>query len=277
MFSTFTTRFHTALLLLLSLGMVVVTTSRVTAQITTGTLTGTVADSSGAVIPHANITLTNEASGDIRRVVSNSEGFFTFSSIPPATYSVDIESKGFEKWHKGGIGFNNGDKRNLSDIALVIGSATDTVTVASAADEITPVDSGEKASVIGQKQLQNVAIVGRNAAEFIKILPGFAIIGGGGGLVNNAYTGENSGTGSGPIGSFSANGQRTGALDMTVDGAHVIDPGCNCGQAVNANTDMTQEVKVMTSNFGAENQKGPIVIAAVGKSGGKDFHGEAYI
>ena len=68
MFSTFTSRIHTALLLFLSLGIVTVSLPRATAQITTGTLTGTVADASGAVIPHANVTLTNEASGDIRRV-----------------------------------------------------------------------------------------------------------------------------------------------------------------------------------------------------------------
>src|SRR5258708_35458833 len=99
-----------------------------------------------------------------------------------------------------------------------------------------------------------------------------------GGSQNGAsFTGEIHGTGNGPIGSFAANGQRTGALDITSDGAHIIDPGCNCGQAVDTNADMTQEMKIMTSNFGADAQKGPIVIAAVGKSGGNNFHGQAYL
>jgi hypothetical protein len=84
-------------------------------------------------------------------------------------------------------------------------------------------------------------------------------------------------TGAGPVGSFSANGLRTAALDITSDGAHTIDPGCNCGQAVNTTTDMTQEMKVLTSNFGADNAKGPVVISAIGKSGGNHFHGEAYL
>src|SRR5205823_6060695 len=83
-------------------------------------------------------------------------------------------------------------------------------------------------------------------------------------------------TGSGPVGSFSANGTRTAALDITSDGAHIIDPGCNCGQAMNTNADMTAELKVMTSNFGADEAKGPVVISAIGKSGGQQFHGEAY-
>ncbi len=117
-----------------------------------------------------------------------------------------------------------------------------------------------------KKQLQNIAIVGQNAAEFIKILPGFALTGGND--ANQGYQSQQQSTGAGPVGSFSANGLRTGALDITSDGAHIIDPGCNCGQAVNTVTDMTQEMKVLTSNFGAENAKGPVVIAAIGKSGG---------
>ena len=170
--------------------------------------------------------------------------------------------------------FDAGDKRNLSNIALKVGASTDTVTVSGSAEELTPVDSGEKSIVIGQQQLQNIAIVGQNAAEFIKLLPGFALTGG---TTNQGYQSQQQSTGAGPVGSFSANGLRTGALDITSDGANVIDPGCNCGQAVNTVTDMTSELKVLTSNFGAENAKGPVTIAAIGKSGGNQFHGEAYL
>ena len=77
-----------------------------------------------------------------------------------------------------GVHFDLGDKRNLSNIALKVGAATDTVTVTAATEQLTPVDSGEKSMVIGQKQLQDIAMVGQNAAEFIKILPGFAMAGG---------------------------------------------------------------------------------------------------
>ncbi len=241
----------------------------------TASLTGTVADSTGAVVAGATVILKSEASGDIRRTVSNGDGYFTISAIQPGSYSVTVEAKGFKGWEEKGIVFNASDKRNLSDIALAVGTLAETVEVTGAAQEITPVDSGEKSAVITTKQLQNVSIVGSNAAEFIKILPGMAITAG---SQNQAsFTGENHGTGAGPIGSFSANGQRTGALDITSDGAHIIDPGCNCGQAVDTNVDMTQEMKIMTSNFGADVQKGPVVIAAVGKSGGNNFHGQAYL
>src|SRR5215469_11380602 len=108
--------------------------------------------------------------------------------------------------------------------------------------------------------VQSVAIVGQRAAEIIKIMPGLTLTGG---AVNQPYQGgTDEKTGSGPIGNFSANGSRMGAIDITSDGAHIIDPGCNCGQAMNTNAEMTEEVKVLTSNFGAESSKGPVVINA---------------
>lgn len=245
------------------------------AQVTSATLTGTVFDTSGAVVPNANVSLKNQASGDTRRTVSNGEGYFTFGAVPPGTYTVAVESKGFNNWEAKGVVLESGDKRNVSGIKMVPGAATETVSVEATAAQITPIDSGDKSTTINEHILQNVAIVGQNAAEFIKIMPGMAYTGG---VMNQAsYSAQDERTGSGPVGSFSANGERTAALDITSDGAHIIDPGCNCGQAMNTNADMTQELKVMTSNFGADEAKGPTVIEAVGKSGGQQFHGEGYL
>jgi len=248
----------------------------VKAQNANGTLTGTVADPSGAVIPGATVIMKNDQSGDERRTVSNNDGFFAINAVLPGDYSVTIQAQGFEAYTRKGVHFDLGDKRNLANIALKVGAATDTVTVTAATEQLTPVDSGEKSTVIGQKQLQDIAMVGQNAAEFIKILPGFAMTNTG--TANGAsFNGQVQNTGAGPVGSFSPNGLRVAALDITSDGAHTVDPGCNCGQAVNNVVDMTSEMKVLTSNFGADNAKGPVVISAVGKSGGNQFHGEAYI
>lgn len=245
------------------------------AQTTSATLTGTVFDASGAVVANANVTLKNEASGDARTTVSNAEGYFTFAAVPPATYSVFVEKDGFATWEAKGIVLTADDKRNVGGIKLKPGSKTETVVVEASDTQITPTDSGEKSTLINQHILQNVAIVGQNAAEFIKIMPGMAFTGG---VVNqSSYAASDERTGTGPVGSFSANGTRTAALDITSDGAHIIDPGCNCGQAMNTNADMTAELKVMTSNFGADESKGPVVISAIGKSGGQQFHGEAYV
>lgn len=244
-------------------------------QTTSSSLTGTVLDVSGAIVQKSNVTLINETSGDTRKTVSNSEGYFSFNAVPPGSYTIKVEMRGFRAWEAKGLVLEASDQRKVAGIALQPGAASDTVVVLGTETQITPEDSGEKSFTISEKQMQNIPIVGQNAAEFIKIMPGMAFTGGA--LNQSSYAGSDESTGHGPVGSFSSNGQRTGAIDITSDGADIIDPGCNCGQAMNTNIDMTSELTVQTSNFGADSAKGPIVINTVGKSGGKDFHGEAYI
>src|SRR5271157_1853033 len=148
------------------------------AQSVSATLTGTVTDSSGAVVPKADITLKNEASGDIRHTVSNTEGYFTFAAIPAGSYTIEVDLPGFEKWQAKQIVLDAGDKRNLSNIVMQVGGTKQSVVVEATSEQITPVDSGDKSAVINQKTMNTVAIVGQNAAEFIKIMPGMAMTAG---------------------------------------------------------------------------------------------------
>src|SRR5579863_3903164 len=253
------------------------------AQSLFATLTGVVSDPSGAVVPNATVRLKNEASGSLRDTVTNSDGYFTFASISVGdfTYELTVEAKGFTSYKAAGIALGGGEKRNVNPV-LKVGETTETVEVTSSAEMITTVDSGEKSTTITTKELQNYAVVGSNAAEFIKIMPGFGIQNGTSNKAN--YSGQTIGiNANGDAGSqsplnnaYSYNGLPSNSLDITADGAHVSDPGCNCDTPVNPNTDMISEFKVLTSNFSAENQKGPAVVSSVAKSGGKDFHGSAF-
>jgi Carboxypeptidase regulatory-like domain len=254
------------------------------AQSIYGTITGTVYDPSGAVVANANVTLKNAASGDVRKSATNSDGYYSFSSVPTGPYSLTVEAAGFQKTVTEGIEVNGGASQSFP-IKLVLGSATTEVKVEGVADQIIATDSGEKAVTLTEKQLQDFSIVGRNAAEFIKILPGFAPTNKSDGLRSGTdFSGEVigiNGNGDGgsqsPLnGAYVANGTGANNIDITADGAHVSDPGCNCATPVNPNTDMIQEFKVLTSNFSAENSKGPVVINTIAKAGGHDFHGEGY-
>ncbi|MBL8231759.1 MAG: carboxypeptidase regulatory-like domain-containing protein [Bryobacterales bacterium] len=272
-----TTRFR----VLVITALIILSASLAFAQQVTGSLSAIVVDKSGAVIPNAKITMTNELSGDIRRSTTNQDGYFSISGVFPGTYTVQVEANGFSTYIAKRVTFNPGDRRTLPDITLDVAATGTTVEVSGVLEELTPVDSGEKAAVITQKQLQNVAVVSRSAAEFIKILPGMVPTPG---IENrNGWNGENigiNGNGDGgkqsAIGNYSANGTPTGALVINADGAQVDDPGCNCATPVNPNPDMIAEMKIQTSNFAAENSRGPVVINAITKSGGKDFHGSAY-
>lgn len=266
---------------LLCLCFVLTLSGGVLAQTLTGQLSGVVADQTGAVIPNAKVTLTNQLSGDIRRTVSNAEGLFAFASVPTGEYTVTIEADGFAKWERKGLRVSAGDRRSISDIVLGATAIAGTVDISATPDNLAPVDNGAKELTLTNKQIQNLSLVGRNAGELIKALPGFTPITG---LDNKpGYNGEAigiNGNGDGgkqsPIGNFSANGTRAEALDIVADGAHISDPGCNCATPINPNPDMIEEFKVSTSNFGADVSKGPVVINFISKAGGKEFHGAGY-
>jgi hypothetical protein len=251
------------------------------AQSIFGTITGVVSDPSQAVLPNASVKLVDQGSGSARDSKTNSDGYFTFASVPPGVYELNVEAKGFELYKQTNLALGGGEKRNVN-VTMKVGSTSDTVEVTGSADVLAPVDSGEKSSTLTTKELQNFVSVGSNAAEFLKIMPGFGVVNG---TSNKAsYTGETIGiNGNGDAGSqsplnnaYSYNGLPGNSLDITADGAHVSDPGCNCDTPVNPNSDMISEFKVLTSNFSAENQKGPAVVSSVAKSGGKDFHGSAF-
>ncbi len=251
------------------------------AQSIFATLTGVVSDPQGAVIPNAKITLKDSMSGSTRATVSNGDGYYTFASVPVGTYNLAVEAPGFRQYSAKDINLGGGERRNVN-IELKIGAAGETVQVEAESATVAVTDSGEKSFALQTKELQNFTQVGSNAAEYIKIVPGFGISNGTQNKSN--YNGQTIGiNANGDSGSqsplnaaFSYNGLPTNSLDITADGAHVSDPGCNCDTPVNPNSDFVQEFKVLTSNFSAEEQKGPVVISSITKAGGTQFHGNAF-
>ena len=251
------------------------------AQSIFSTLTGVVADPGGAVVPSAKVILKDARSGSVRESATNNDGYYTFASVPAGLYELTVSVKGFDTTKVGGIDMSGGEKRNIN-VNLKIATSADAINVVSETDLVVPVDSGVQTNIISSKQLDNFIIVGSNAAEFIKIMPGFGISNG----TNNksGFSGEVigiNGNGDGgsqsPLnGNFSYNGLPTNSLDITADGAHVSDPGCNCATPVNPNSDFISEFQVKASNFSAEDQKGPIVASSISKAGGREFHGSAF-
>ncbi len=245
------------------------------------TLTGVVSDPSGGVVANAKITLRDAVSGSTRDTVTNGDGYYTFASVPVATYDLTVEGKGFRQYRASDVSLGGGERRNIN-VQLVVGSTAETVEVNAENTALAVTDSGEKSFSLETKELQNFTQVGSNAAEYIKIVPGFGIQNGTQNKSN--YNGQTIGiNANGDSGSqsplnaaYSYNGLPTNSLDITADGAHVSDPGCNCDTPVNPNSDFVQEFKVLTSNFSAEEQKGPILITSVTKAGGSEFHGNAF-
>jgi hypothetical protein len=268
--------------LLVGIALLGLATTGLWAQAIFATLTGVVTDPSGAVVTNAKVTLHDAESGSARDTVTDNAGYYTFASVPVGTYNLTIEAPGFQTSKVDGVALGGGEKRNVN-ASLQVGNTNQTVEVVGAADIVTPVDSGEKSDILTTKELQNYVQVGSNAAEYLKIMPGF---GNQNGTSNKAnYSGQviginaNGDAGSqSPLNdSFSYNGLPGNTLDIVADGAHVSDPGCNCDTPVNPNSDFIQEFRVLASNFSAEEQKGPMVITTVTKAGGSQFHGNAFL
>lgn len=250
-------------------------TSALSAQVTTATLGGTVTDTSGAVIPKAEIILKNEASGDIRKSVSNGSGAFSFSAVPTGTYDITITSPSFQGFEQTGIHLDPGDVKAVREIHLNPGSASDAIEVTTAVDTVN-IDSGEQSSLISSEEIKHLSVEGRDVTELLKILPGFAISRGGAGSFDNASYDPAQVNPTGALGQYAANGTPVNGQALLSDGVDITDPGAFGGALQNVNYEQVAEVKISTASFTADTAHGPIVINAVGKAGGNKYHGSLY-
>src|SRR5579872_2816693 len=143
-----------------------------------GTISGTVADATGAVVPNATITLTDEATTAKRETKSNSAGFFHFAAVPPASYTLNIQAAGFRPWEEQKITIYQGNNVNIPNIALQVGMAKQEVEVVSSSEVVVPTDTGAVSNTLNEHMITELAIQGRDAAELMKIMPGMGMAGG---------------------------------------------------------------------------------------------------
>jgi hypothetical protein len=245
------------------------------AQTGSGSITGTVVDKTGAVVPNAKVVVKNTATNALRDTTTNGAGDFGVPALQPGTYSISVTSAGMANYERTGIVLTQGNTVGLPTITMQIAATEQQVEVVGAGEILVPTDTPQTSQTLNQKMVEDLAIVGRDAAELMKIMPGMAMATGLGQGMWNSYT---TASNTGPIGAFSANGtQPNGALTMTSDGANLLDPGNQGTQTANINQNQVAEVSLLTSAYGAEFAKGPITFQAYGKSGSAQFHGQAYL
>jgi Carboxypeptidase regulatory-like domain len=218
-------------------------------QATTGTVTGTVKDTQGGVLPGASLVLISEGRGTRSAVVTtNGSGDYVFANLAPDTYAVEATMSGFKTFRRGGIAVSPGDRLTVPAIELTLGGASETVNVTAEAPLI-QAQSGERSFTIATSAVENLPIASRSFTGLVGLAPGMngtARLGGGG--QNNA----------------------------TFDGIGIIDTGSNSIQ-LQMNVEAVAEVKVLTSGYQAEyGRSSGVQIAAVTKSGTNQFRGSVY-
>ena len=242
------------------------------AQSGQATITGTVTDATGAIIPGAKATLIQESTQVTRDTVADKNGVIAFVAVPAATYDVQVSAPGFRPARKNGIAVHINDQLDLRNVVLTIASNDVSVTVTTDTGDITPTTSGESSYTITDKQIQNLNVESRSAIELLDLIPGAANTGNFTGTYNRqqAGFGQNGST-------YTVNGNRFDQVQIVSDGAPVTDLNTAGAAAVTPNIDMISEAKVETSAFSSVQPDGPIVFNTQTKSGGDHFHGEGYI
>src|SRR5260221_3690313 len=142
------------------------------AQITTGTLSGTVTDAQGEVSPGATVILTSETQGTKSApAVTNAEGTYTFPALKADTYTIEISMNGFKGLTRKGVKVSGGDKVAVEALALQVGGKTENVTVTAEAPVIQAA-TGERSSAMQTVQLESLPVASHNFMDFAMIQPG---------------------------------------------------------------------------------------------------------
>ncbi|MCX6628333.1 MAG: carboxypeptidase regulatory-like domain-containing protein [Candidatus Solibacter sp.] len=230
------------------------------------TLLGTLTDPADAVVPNVTVTVTDQATGAVYNSSSNESGLFRVLNLRPGSYSLRVQAAaGFKAFDMTNIALASSENRDLGKLVLQLGSVSEEVSVTAGA---TPVQtaSSERSALIDNDQLNNVALKGRDAFGYMRLVPGIV----------DSNT-DRSLAGPGSAGNISINGMATNTKNVTFDGVTQLDQGGANAVYVSPNMDAIGEIKVLSSSFQAEfGRNGGGGINMVTKSGTQAFHGTAF-
>ena len=227
-------------------------------------LTGRITDQSGAVVPQAAVTAKSAATGVSATTETTNEGYYTLPSLAPGRYELSVLKGGFVPVRQTGLELTVQQVARL-DITLKVGSLAETIEV-QAQTPLLESESSTMGQVIGNKQVTELPLLGRNSYALAMLVPGVRNSAG----VNNLVIDQISTV------AYSINGQRANANEFLLDGA----PNSAASQnqpVINANPDMVQEFKVETNGFAAEyGRSAGGVFNVVTRSGTNDLHFSLY-
>ena len=226
---------------------------------TAQTLSGSVVDTSGAVIPGADVSAKHTGTGIVSAAVSNSEGLFSIPSLPVGTYTVTVTLQGFKTVVINDVVITSGAPASVK-ATMEVGGVTEQVTVASSS-EIVQTQSSTVSTTINTNQITKLPITSRSAMDFVNLLPGVST----------------------PAGNRDAtiNGLPRGTINITLDGVNIQDNTLRSTDGffaiVSPRLDAIEEVTVQTATQGADSAgQGAVQIKFVTRGGTNSFTGSGY-
>jgi hypothetical protein len=237
--------------------------SPIAAQITRGSISGLVVDQSGAVVPAAAITLIETDTNVSTKTKSESDGLFLVAGVLPGAYSLRVEAGGFKTLVKTNLNLSAGERLEIGQLQLQVGSQTQTLTVTTLGEGV-QLDTSDRGDVVTTKDVENLPMAGRNWASLLNVLPGA--------ITQTNSLEPDSGNANIPI----YNGVSNAFSAIYEDGiSNNLQRSYQYGAG--ETPDVIAEVKVETGNFNAEyGGAGGANVQLISKSGTSQFHGDVF-
>src|SRR5579871_3283729 len=240
---------------------------RVYGQAATASITGTVTDSSGAAVPGANISAKNNGTGVTRNTTSDNQGRYNLPDLAIGDYDVQSAKMGFQSVVRRGVVLTVG-AQPVVDFQLPVGQTQQTVNVEASVSQV-ETETSTLSSLVGESQMRELPLNGRNFEQLILLAPGAISYpaGGSSALVGRAAT-------------FSISGARPEGHAILLDGENLQDwwqrgSGANVS-GTQLGVDAIAEFQTMTNTYSAQYGGNGSVVNAASKSGTNSFHGSAF-
>lgn len=232
-------------------------------------ITGTVTDSSGAVVPGVEVTVTNQATNVTVKQTSNGSGYYTAEALAPGDYTVSTKKQGFKSTVLKNIHLDPGQRRG-TDLKLAVGEVSATVEVEADAVAV-QTESSELGGTVSEKEVANLMLNGRNFQTLALIVPGVSAASGANALPNygeGGYLGQTE---------IVVGGTSIEKTTYSIDGLFDMDPNALINVNVLPTIDSISEFRILKDNFSAKyGMAGAGQILVETKSGGSEFHGGGY-
>ena len=241
-----------------------------------GSISGTVTDQTGAVVPDTTVTALNLDTTVVQTTKTNANGFYNFAALPVGRYEIEILREGFEPYKRTGLVIDvNSELR--ADVTLTMGSQSEEVVVSGSAVNVETVDTN-LGDVVSGTQIVTLPLNGRSYTDLLSIQPGVSPITSltSTSVIMSGVTGTINPSGDLNPGNVSINGQRESSNGFFVNGIDVKEY-MNGGTSIIPNLDSISEFRLLTDNFDPEygNYNGGL-INVVTKSGGDSIHGDVF-
>jgi hypothetical protein len=241
-----------------AVGLLLLLTTPAFSQSTNATVSGTVGDATGAVLPGVEITATNNATGVVATVISNEAGAYNFVSLLPGVYKVSASLPGFQTRTFTDVQLGNADRVRLN-FALVVGGLNTEVEVTVAADTLLATSSSSVGEVLSEARVQELPTVSNNVLDLYRLIPGVRI---GASGVSGSFAGLS--------GYGTTNIQRDG-IDANGGARYTA----NANSATYLSPDLIGEVRIIVAPVDAEMGRGNAQLQFLTRSGTNQFSGTA--